>query len=272
MGLIQGITGGISGKMGNAVFRQRHGETVITQYQPKVANPKSDGQTLQRARFKLVSQLGSILDGFIAIPRNGAVSARNQFAALNNTVVEAKVSGGEVLGAQIDLTKVKLTSSATPFGSVSSALFSSASGKFLINGFGTLAVTNRPERRSSSRNSESSNALVSAVVLEAPFPSGGVYQPPRVIAYGSATPVAGAFTLEASLVSELITPNFGSNQYVVLAYETLPISASTNETFGDIVADNTVDTALAVVQFAKSVNFSDIITSDTIGVLASDGR
>ena len=49
------------GKLGNIVCSTVAGETIARDYNPEVANPNTEGQVDQRARFKLMSQLSSIM-------------------------------------------------------------------------------------------------------------------------------------------------------------------------------------------------------------------
>lgn len=106
MAKIYGFSGKVTGKKGDAVFAVRNGENIIRQYNPIVANPKTAKQQNSRAALKLMSQLSSIYRTIIAIPREGAVSPRNQFTALNYKLTS--VSNGN---AQINLPAVQLTKS-----------------------------------------------------------------------------------------------------------------------------------------------------------------
>lgn len=116
MAKLQGITGGLSGKMGSAVFRQRGGQTIATQYQPIVKNPNSVGQQAQRARFKLMSQLAAIMApgfGTMSVTKRaskGKPSQRNAFTQLNFPLVEI-TSDDQEMTAKIPMEQVKLTSS-----------------------------------------------------------------------------------------------------------------------------------------------------------------
>lgn len=106
MAKIYGFSGKVTGKKGDAVFAVRNGENIIRQYNPIVANPKTAKQQNSRAALKLMSQLSSIYRTIIAIPRDGAVSPRNQFTSLNYKLTS--VSNGN---AQINLPAVQLTKS-----------------------------------------------------------------------------------------------------------------------------------------------------------------
>lgn len=114
MARIQGIIGGISGKMGNAVFRQNHGETVISQYQPIVTNPNTKAQQDVRAKFKLVSQVAAMVAPVIAIPRRGASTSRNQFTKVNYPSIR-EVTIEDVKMEAINITDIKLTESQEAF-------------------------------------------------------------------------------------------------------------------------------------------------------------
>ena len=92
MARIQGIAGGMSGKMGNAVFRQHNGETIVSQYQPVVENPNTEAQQVARAKFKLITQLSSIMApamGIINRPARQGHNPRTRFVAKNYPLVVA---------------------------------------------------------------------------------------------------------------------------------------------------------------------------------------
>lgn len=113
---MQGITGKLSGKMGSAVFRVREGQQVVTQYNPIVKNPNSQGQQNQRAKFKLMSQLSAVMApalgtlGTINRPARGKETQRNAFTRLNMSLVQVSTADQEVT-AKIPMEQIKLTSS-----------------------------------------------------------------------------------------------------------------------------------------------------------------
>lgn len=113
---MQGITGKLSGKMGAAVFRVREGQQVVTQYNPIVKNPNTGRQQIQRAKFKLMSQLGAIMapamGSFIIKTRKerGKPSQRNAFTQINMPLVEVS-SENQIVTARIPMDQIKLTSS-----------------------------------------------------------------------------------------------------------------------------------------------------------------
>lgn len=124
MAIMQGITGKLSGKMGSAVFRIRNGAQVVTQYNPIVKNPDSAGQQEARAKFKLLSQLGAIMEsgfGTMAVTKRAGKSAptqRNAFMQLNYPLVAVDLSSDVPERAKIEMDKVQLTSSSRPLGQI----------------------------------------------------------------------------------------------------------------------------------------------------------
>ena len=92
------------GKLGNIVCSTVAGETIARDYNPEVANPNTEAQVDQRARFKLMSQLSSIMAPVIAIPKQKSQSSRNLFVKKN---IGTTVYDG--VQAAINLNKVQLT-------------------------------------------------------------------------------------------------------------------------------------------------------------------
>lgn len=125
MAIMQGITGKMSGKMGSAVFRVRNGAQVVTQYNPIVKNPDTAGQQEARAKFKLLSQLGAIMEsgfGTMAGTKRAGKSAptqRNAFMQLNYPLVAVDMSSDVPERAKIEMDKLQLTSSSRPLGDIS---------------------------------------------------------------------------------------------------------------------------------------------------------
>lgn len=123
MARLQGISGGMSGRTGSYTFRQSRGETIVSQYQPIVKNPNTQGQQNQRARFKLMSQLAAIMApgfgtmGVTKRPGKQRPTQRNAFMNLNMPLVEVDASIDSVT-AKIPMESIKLTSSHTKLGSI----------------------------------------------------------------------------------------------------------------------------------------------------------
>lgn len=110
MAKLRGFSGGLSGKHGNTVFRQRYGETIASQYQPIVSNPNTASQTQTRAKFKLLSQISSTLKPALAMPREGRKNSRNLFTHVNYPLTSmSSIEGKNV--AEIPITAIQLTKS-----------------------------------------------------------------------------------------------------------------------------------------------------------------
>lgn len=95
-----------SGKLGSTIVASVAGTTIARQYNPNVANPNTAAQQNTRARFKLLSQLSSVLSANLAIRKEGLTSARNIFTSINfdNT----SFNGSEAL---VDLNQIQITKS-----------------------------------------------------------------------------------------------------------------------------------------------------------------
>lgn len=78
------LVGTGSGRLGGSVWAVRNGQQIVRAFQPKVLNPKSIGQRMQRAKWKAVVQLSSVL-GDVVYPfketAGPGVSARNAFVS-----------------------------------------------------------------------------------------------------------------------------------------------------------------------------------------------
>lgn len=170
MARLQGISGGMSGRTGSFTYRQSRGQTIVSQYQPVVKNPNTAAQQSQRAKFKLMSQLASILapafGSFIIITRGDKLkqTQRNAFVSKNMQFVQTSTdeTTADVV-AKINMEKVQLTSSNRDFGllslsadpennSVTATITIGAGsevtkGRLVLVGYGTMGVTKRPAVR-----------------------------------------------------------------------------------------------------------------------------
>lgn len=113
---LNGIFGTGSGKTGNAVFATSAGKQIVRTYQPKVTNPNTDAQVAQRAKFKLLSQLGAVMAPIIVIPKDGLVSSRNRFVKINYPLAE--YDNGQ---ATVDLKNIQVTESQIPLTNMSAS-------------------------------------------------------------------------------------------------------------------------------------------------------
>lgn len=78
-----GFVGKGTGKLGASVFAISGGEQIVRQYNPVVSNPNTEAQIAQRAKLKLMSQIGAVLAPALGFAKMGLVSARNQFISKN---------------------------------------------------------------------------------------------------------------------------------------------------------------------------------------------
>ena len=113
MAKIYGLSGRLTGRKGDAVFAVRGGEQIVRQYNPIVANPKTEAQVENRAKLKLCSQLGAIFAPVLAIPSQGAKSGRNVLSSLIYPKMD--YSTGE---AKVHLDQIPLTNSHRPISGV----------------------------------------------------------------------------------------------------------------------------------------------------------
>lgn len=60
-----GVFANWNGKVGNVVGRVRQGRTVLSIYQPNVANPQTDAQMKQRNKFSLMTEFMRMFSPFI---------------------------------------------------------------------------------------------------------------------------------------------------------------------------------------------------------------
>lgn len=72
-----------SGKLGSSVFAISKGVTIERQYQPIVNNPQTKRQVQQRAKFKLLSGLASVVSPFACLLTEGLQTQANVFIKRN---------------------------------------------------------------------------------------------------------------------------------------------------------------------------------------------
>ena len=99
-----GFVGKGTGKLGASVFAISGGEQIVRQYNPVVSNPNTEAQVAQRAKLKLMSQLGAALAPALGFAKMGLVSARNQFVSKNIGLCTFENNKAGVSLEKIDLT------------------------------------------------------------------------------------------------------------------------------------------------------------------------
>lgn len=107
MAKMTSLSGAVTGKLAGNVYSVNAGQQIVRAYQPNVANPSTELQVNNRAKFKLASQLSAALSPVIAISKNGMVSGRNQF--LSATMGKIRLALGN---ATIPMQEIQLTKSA----------------------------------------------------------------------------------------------------------------------------------------------------------------
>lgn len=97
MGKIYSSQNGVMrGRIGNTIYRKGQNATVASQYQPQVANPKTLGQSAQRAVFATVSQALTAMRSIVNHSHYGVAGSRQneqRFVEQNIAQVRAIVVG-----------------------------------------------------------------------------------------------------------------------------------------------------------------------------------
>lgn len=129
---LQGILGKGTGKLGNAVFAVSGGEQIMREYNPNVSNPNTDAQVAQRAKLKLMSQLGAALAPALGFKKQGLVSARNQFVSKNiglctfdGNIAKIVLSDVQLTPSGVSIPNLSITSANN---TINAALAGAASG------------------------------------------------------------------------------------------------------------------------------------------------
>lgn len=99
-----------SGKLGSSVFAISKGVTIERQYQPKVFNPQTKGQVEQRAKFKLLSGLASVVAPFACLLTEGLQTQANVFVKRNMHLVS--FSNG---AARINMPQIQISGGSNTF-------------------------------------------------------------------------------------------------------------------------------------------------------------
>lgn len=92
MGKFVGLIGTISGKVGTTVFQKgENGVSYGRAYQPVVSNPKTIGQTDQRAKMNLVGRLSQVTPKALLIGMGGINNRQRRSAFTSNLLKVATV-------------------------------------------------------------------------------------------------------------------------------------------------------------------------------------
>lgn len=254
MARLAGIAGGLSGKIGSMVFRQRQGETIATQYQPVVTNPNTNAQQVSRVTFKLMSQLAAIMApalgslGVLSRPgRKGRPSQRNAFFAQNYNLVSTEdTENGK--RASIPMEQLQLTSS-----------FIAA---------GTMTVTQEGDtiviRGTASPGKKQKIALVGFSSLA------GADRPAKIIEIVEET-VKDDGTWGHAITIEDVRAKGVANQITVLSYGLIPLSQRMKTKMENI---NTPydEPFISAVELQKAVEDGEMSVTETIGANFTAGQ
>ena len=129
---LNGIIGKGTGKLGSSVFAISGGSQIVREYNPEVSNPNTEAQIAQRAKLKLMSQLGAALAPAMGFAKMGLVSARNQFVSKNiglcvfeDNYASVNLTGIQLTPSNVAFEDLSVTSSAN---AISVALATAADG------------------------------------------------------------------------------------------------------------------------------------------------
>lgn len=144
---LQGFVGKGSGKLGASVWVVRKGEQIVREYTDKVTNPNTPAQVGQRAKFKLLTQLGAVVAGAGLLFRNinAGESMRNAFMRANMGAVTLAPTGDEALlnVSAVALTDGHTTAPSATYNRTSGVLTVDVSGDAMsdIMGIGYAVIT-----------------------------------------------------------------------------------------------------------------------------------
>ena len=171
-----------SGKLGNAVYSEVGGVCVARAYRSSISNPSTPAQVEQRAKMKLITQVGATMAPIIAIPKSGLVSARNKFTSKNFGLTSYSNNT-----AEINLNGIQITDghSSLPALTVNNV---SGTGLAVKLSAGADAAISRVIYAVYAINSQGEMVLVGSEVVETPgnnrdFTSNFAYQSGNYIIY-----------------------------------------------------------------------------------------
>lgn len=93
MAKIYGLNGIIRGRQGNNVYSVQNGTQVLKVYQPVVANPRSNGQRVQRAKFSLAGKISSVTPSSALVGLRGS-SNRDKRAEFVRLITRSATTSG----------------------------------------------------------------------------------------------------------------------------------------------------------------------------------
>lgn len=144
---LQGFVGKGTGKLGASVWAVRKGVQIVREYTDKVTNPNTPAQVGQRAKFKLLTQLGAVVAGAGMFFRNlnPGESMRNAFMRANMGAVTLSPTGDVALlnVSEVALTDGHTTAPSATFNRTTGALSVDVSATAMadIMGMGYAVIT-----------------------------------------------------------------------------------------------------------------------------------
>lgn len=100
------------GRVGNVVGRIRQGRTIMSIYQPNVANPKTPAQLAQREKFSLLAEFLSAVSGFLSVGfhnLDGYETGNYYSAAIGYNMKRDSVFVGQYPNTTLDNTKIMIS-------------------------------------------------------------------------------------------------------------------------------------------------------------------
>lgn len=209
---LQGFVGKGTGKLGASVWVVRKGEQIVREYTNKVTNPNTAAQVGQRAKFKLLTQLGAVVAGNGLLFRNlkAGESMRNAFMRANMGAVTLDPTGDVAL---LNVLKVELTDGST---TAPSATFNRTTGALSVD---------------VSQAAMSDIMGIGYAVITLPDTG-------RVLGYSARAEKAGAAT---SITATIIAPAALMNKTSVLVWGYRFADAAARAKYESIVASETTD-------------------------------
>lgn len=115
MAKLVGLIGSGRGKLGNTVlYKGEKGETYARVYQPKVQNPRTQGQVDQRAKINLAGQISALASKALLAPI-GISGRRNRAEFLKSLIKAVNIRNtGESVKADIEVAEIKFSRGQVP--------------------------------------------------------------------------------------------------------------------------------------------------------------
>ena len=224
-----------SGKLGNAVYSEVGGVCVARAYRSSINNPSTPAQVKQRAKMKLITQVGATMAPIIAIPKAGLVSSRNKFTSKNFGLTS--YNDGV---AEINLNGIQITDGHSSLPALTVAN-ESATGLSVQLSAGADAAISRVVYCVYAINSQGEMVLVGSTIVSTPgtnrlFATNFAYQSGNYIVY--------AYGMR------------DMNSAATAKFESLAIQNAS--TLARLVATRTVSTS--DFQFTKTISYTNIGT------------